>query len=35
MFHGFFNMDAVLDGARDAQAGVFAALRSALHDSPG
>ncbi len=34
MFHGFFNMDAVLDGAREAQAGVFAALRSALHDTP-
>ncbi len=30
MFHGFFNMDAVLDGAKDAQQVAFDALRAAL-----
>jgi len=30
MFHGFFNMDAVLDGSRDAQRVAFDALRAAL-----
>ena len=31
MFHGFFNMDAVLDGSKVAQRVAFDALRSALH----
>jgi acetyl esterase len=31
MFHGFFNMDAVLDGSKEAQRVAFAALRAALH----
>jgi acetyl esterase len=31
MFHGFFNMDAVLDGAKDAQRVAFEAMRPALH----
>jgi acetyl esterase len=30
MFHGFFNMDAVLDGSKDAQRVAFGALRGAL-----
>jgi acetyl esterase len=30
MFHGFFNMDALLDGAKDAQAVAYAAMRDAL-----
>jgi acetyl esterase len=30
MFHGFFGMDAVLDGAKDAQAVAFDAIRDAL-----
>lgn len=30
MFHGFFNMDAVLDGSKDAQRVAFDALRAAL-----
>jgi acetyl esterase len=32
MFHGFFNMDAALEGAKDAQHVAFAAARAALHD---
>lgn len=32
MFHGFFNMDAVLEGARDAQQVAFDAMRGALVD---
>jgi acetyl esterase len=32
MFHGFFNMDAALTGAADAQAVAFAAMRSALDE---
>ena len=32
MFHGFFNMDAMLPGAADAQAVAFAAVREALTD---
>jgi acetyl esterase len=31
MFHGFFGMDAFLDGAKQAQALAFEALRAALH----
>ena len=31
MFHGFFNMDAVLDGAKEAQRVVFDAMRPVLH----
>lgn len=31
MFHGFFNMDAVLEGASEAQAVAFAAMRPAIH----
>jgi acetyl esterase/lipase len=31
MFHGFFNMDAVLDGSKLAQQAAFDAMRSALH----
>ena len=30
MFHGFFSMDAVLDGAKDAQAVAYEAMRAAL-----
>jgi acetyl esterase len=30
MFHGFFNMDAVLDGSKEAQRVAFAAMRGAL-----
>ena len=30
MFHGFFNMDAVLDGSKDAQRVAFDAVNSAL-----
>jgi hypothetical protein len=30
MFHGFFIMDAVLDGSKDAQRVAFGALRGAL-----
>jgi acetyl esterase len=30
MFHGFFNMDAVLDGAKDAQSVAFESARAAL-----
>lgn len=30
MFHGFFNMDAVLDGAKHAQSVAFASMRTAL-----
>ncbi len=30
MFHGFFNMDAVLDGSKDAQQVAFDAMRDAL-----
>jgi hypothetical protein len=30
MFHGFFNMDLVLDGAKDAQRVAFGAMRTAL-----
>jgi acetyl esterase len=30
MFHGFFNMDAVLEGAKEAQTIAFAAMRSVL-----
>ena len=33
MFHGFFNMDAVLDGSKDAQRVAYDALRAALHPS--
>jgi acetyl esterase len=33
MFHGFFNMDAFLDGAKDAQAVAYAAARDALGTS--
>lgn len=33
MFHGFFNMDAALDGAKDAQRVAFTAMRSALEAS--
>jgi len=32
MFHGFFNMDAALEGAKDAQRVAFAAARTALND---
>lgn len=32
MFHGFFNMDAALGGAKDAQRAAFAAARAVLHD---
>jgi acetyl esterase len=32
MFHGFFNMDAALEGAKDAQRVAFAAARAVLHD---
>jgi acetyl esterase len=32
MFHGFFNMDAALEGAKDAQRVAFDAMRAALHD---
>jgi acetyl esterase len=32
MFHGFFNMDAALTGAADAQAVAFATMRSALDE---
>jgi acetyl esterase len=31
MFHGFFNMDAVLDGSKLAQQAAFDAMRAALH----
>lgn len=31
MFHGFFNMDAVLDGSKDAQRVAFDATRDTLH----
>jgi acetyl esterase len=31
MFHGFFNMDAVLDGSKDAQQVAFDAVRASLH----
>jgi acetyl esterase len=31
MFHGFFNMDAVLDGSKDAQRVAFDAMHAALH----
>jgi acetyl esterase len=31
MFHGFFNMDAVLEGAKLAQHAAFDATRAALH----
>ncbi len=31
MFHGFFNMDAMLDGAKDAQVVAYTAARDALH----
>ena len=31
MFHGFFGMDAVLEGAKQAQALLFEAMRDALH----
>jgi acetyl esterase len=34
MFHGFFNMDAVLDGAKDAQGIAFEAMRTALGQQP-
>ena len=30
MFHGFFNMDAVLDGSREAQQIAFGAIRGVL-----
>jgi acetyl esterase len=30
MFHGFFSMDAFLDGAKDAQAVTFAEMRTRL-----
>ena len=33
MFHGFFNMDAVLDGSKDAQRVAFDALHAVLHRS--
>jgi acetyl esterase len=33
MFHGFFGMDAVLDGAKQAQALLFDSMRAALHDA--
>jgi len=35
MFHGFFNMDAVLDGSKDAQRVAYDALRAALEPSAG
>jgi acetyl esterase len=31
MFHGFFNMDAVLDGSKDAQRVAFDAMHAVLH----
>jgi hypothetical protein len=31
MFHGFFAMHALLDGAQDAQQLVYPAMRDALH----
>jgi len=34
MFHGFFGMDAILDGAKQAQAILFDAMRAALHGAP-
>ncbi len=33
MFHGFFGMDALLDGAKQAQALAFDSMRAALHGS--
>jgi hypothetical protein len=30
MFHGFFNMDAVLEGSKEAQRVAFGALRAGL-----
>jgi hypothetical protein len=30
MFHGFFSMDAMLDGAKEAQRVAFTAARAAL-----
>jgi acetyl esterase len=31
MFHGFFNMDTVLDGSKAAQRVAFDAMRASLH----
>jgi acetyl esterase len=33
MFHGFFNMDAMLDGAKDAQRVAFDTMTSTLHSA--
>jgi acetyl esterase/lipase len=34
MFHGFFGMDAILEGAKQAQELVFESMREALHPAP-
>ena len=34
MFHGFFNMDAVLDGSKDAQRVAYGAMRTVLAPTP-
>ena len=34
MFHGFFNMDAVLDGSKDAQRVAYGAMRAVLASTP-
>jgi len=34
MFHGFFNMDAVLDGSKDAQRVAYGAMRTVLTPTP-